>query len=62
MKSCSNCQKKHRNRVTDLCNDCRPKKEYPLCKCGFHHIYHGTSCRTCFKKDLGLSKYSFNFF
>lgn len=57
MKSCSNCQKKHRNRVTDLCNDCRVKPTYPLCKCGLHHIYYGISCRTCFKKEL--KTYSF---
>ena len=54
VKSCNNCGKSHRNRVTDLCNECRTVKEYPLCKCGLHHIYKGDSCRTCFK--IGLPK------
>ena len=60
MKSCSNCGKNHKNRKDNLCNDCRPKKEYPLCKCGLHHIYYGNSCKTCFKKEL--KEYSFNEF
>ena len=32
-------------------------KDLPLCKCGLHHIYHGTSCKICFKKEL--KTYSF---
>jgi hypothetical protein len=57
MKFCTNCKKTHRNRVTTLCNDCRVKKEYPICtSCNIHHIYHNnfTVCRMCFK--FGLPK------
>ena len=57
MKSCSNCKKNHRNRVTNLCNECRVKNEYPICtSCNIHHIYtvNHTICRTCFKKDSKL--------
>lgn len=57
MKSCSNCGKNHKNRKDNLCNDCRVKPTYPLCKCLKHHIYYGNSCRTCFKKELKI--YSF---
>ena len=56
MKSCTVCNKTHRNRKDNLCNDCRPTKEYQMCKCGLHHIYtvKHTVCRTCFK--IGLPK------
>ena len=52
VKSCNNCGKSHRNRVTDLCNDCRPKKEFKICKCNQHHVYKGDVCRFCFKTEL----------
>lgn len=57
MKFCSNCNQTHRNRITTLCNTCRVKKEYLICKsCNIHHIYHNnfTVCRNCFK--FGLPK------
>jgi hypothetical protein len=60
VKSCSNCGKSHRNRVTDLCNECRPKKEYPLCiTCNEKKVYSKTHtiCKECFKKELKI--YSF---
>jgi hypothetical protein len=55
MKSCSNCQKKHRNRVTDLCNDCRVTPTYPLCiTCNEKKVYIKTHsiCKECFKNGL----------
>ena len=58
VKSCSNCGKSHRNRVTDLCNECRVTPTYPLCKCNKHHVYKGDVCKFCFK-DI-LKTYLFN--
>ena len=63
-KSCISCGKNHRNRVTDLCNDCRVTPTYPLCKCLKHHVYYGTSCKDCFRCTYGqlqkeLKTYSF---
>ena len=57
VKSCNNCGKSHRNRVTDLCNECRPTLEFKICKCEKHHMYYGDSCKTCFKNKL--KTYSF---
>ena len=57
VKSCNNCGKSHRNRKENLCNECRPKKEYPLCKCLKHHVYYGDSCKDCSKNKL--KTYSF---
>ena len=56
MKSCTICNKTHRNRKDNLCDDCREKPTYPICKCGKHHVYtrKHTVCRTCFK--IGLPK------
>ena len=63
MKYCNNCNKIHRNRKDNLCNNCRPKINYPICSsCNIHHIYHNdfTKCRKCFCKDYGVPKtYSF---
>jgi hypothetical protein len=53
VKSCSNCGKSHRNRITDLCNDCRPVKEFKMCKCEKHHLYGNfTVCKKCYSTQL----------
>jgi hypothetical protein len=56
MKSCTICNKIHRNRVTNLCNECKPIIQYPLCTlCNEKKVYSKTHsiCRTCFLSSKG---------